>query len=78
MMDNASGLPTCPRQQQQKKTAAQNRAKITHMTSRRSTKLMEQTDAKLLHAAIQGLNRLAREYGVQLRQSYRRIAKRPP
>jgi transposase, IS5 family len=26
------------------------------------------TDAKLLHAAIKGLNRLAREYGVQLRQ----------
>ena len=34
------------------------------------------TDAKLLHAAIKGLNRLAREYGVQRRQSYLRIAKR--
>ena len=33
------------------------------------------TDAKLLHAAIKGLNRLARHHGVQLRQSYRRIAK---
>ena len=28
------------------------------------------TDAKLLHAAIKGLNRLARRHGVQLRQSY--------
>jgi IS5 family transposase len=34
------------------------------------------TDAKLLHAAIKGLNRLARRQGVQLRQSYLRIAKR--
>ena len=34
------------------------------------------TDAKLLHAAINGLNRLARKHGVRLRQSYLRIAKR--
>jgi IS5 family transposase len=34
------------------------------------------TDAKLLHAAIKGLNRLANKHGVQLRQSYVRIAKR--
>ena len=34
------------------------------------------TDAKLMHAAIKGLNRLADEHGVRLRQSYRRIAKR--
>ena len=34
------------------------------------------TDAKLLHAAIRGLNRLARSHGVRLRQSYLRIAKR--
>ena len=34
------------------------------------------TDAKLLHAAIKGLNRLAGKYGVRLRQSYLRIAKR--
>ena len=34
------------------------------------------TDAKLLHAAIEGLNRLVRKHGVQLRQSYRRIAER--
>jgi IS5 family transposase len=34
------------------------------------------TDAKLLHAAIKGLNRLAKKRGVRLRQSYLRIAKR--
>ena len=34
------------------------------------------TDAKLLHAAIRGLNRLANKHGVRLRQSYVRIAKR--
>lgn len=33
------------------------------------------TDAKLLHAAIKGLNRLASKHGVKLRQSYLRIAK---
>lgn len=33
------------------------------------------TDAKLLLAAIKGLNRLARKHGVKLRQSYLRIAK---
>jgi transposase, IS5 family len=34
------------------------------------------TDAKLMHAAIRGLNRLANRCGVRLRQSYLRIAKR--
>jgi transposase, IS5 family len=34
------------------------------------------TDAKLLHAAIMGLNRLASKHGVRLRQSYLRVAKR--
>src|SRR6201989_694609 len=34
------------------------------------------TDAKLLHAAIKGLNQLAHKCGLQLRQSYLRIAKR--
>jgi IS5 family transposase len=34
------------------------------------------TDAKLLHAAIRGLNRLASKHGVRLRQSYLRVAKR--
>ena len=33
------------------------------------------TDAKLLHAAIKGLNRLATRHGVKLRQSYSRVAK---
>jgi transposase, IS5 family len=33
------------------------------------------TDAKLLHAAIKGLNRLARKCRLRLRQSYLRIAK---
>jgi transposase, IS5 family len=33
------------------------------------------TDAKLLHAAIKGLNRVARKCGVRVRQSYLRIAK---
>jgi IS5 family transposase len=30
-------------------------------------------DAKFLHAAIKGLNRLARRHGVRLRQSYSRV-----
>ena len=34
------------------------------------------TDAKLVHAAIKGLNRMASKHGVRLRQSYLRIAKR--
>ena len=34
------------------------------------------TDAKLLHAAIKGLNRMANKHAVRLRQSYLRIAKR--
>ncbi len=34
------------------------------------------TDAKLLHAAIKGLNRLARTHRLRLRQSYLRVAKR--
>jgi transposase, IS5 family len=34
------------------------------------------TDAKLVHAAIRGLNRLARKHGLRLRQSYLRLAKR--
>jgi IS5 family transposase len=33
------------------------------------------TDAKLLHAAIKGLNRLATKHGISLRQSYSRVAK---
>lgn len=33
------------------------------------------TDAKLLHAAIKGLNRLATKHGVRLRQSYVRVTR---
>src|SRR5262249_31180617 len=33
------------------------------------------TEAKLLHAAIKGLARLAKKHGVRLRQSYLRIGK---
>jgi len=33
------------------------------------------TDAKLLHAAIKGIVRLAKKHGVRLRQSYLRVAK---
>jgi IS5 family transposase len=34
------------------------------------------TDAKLLHAAIIGVNRMAQKHGIKLRQSYLRLAKR--
>jgi IS5 family transposase len=34
------------------------------------------TDAKLLHAAIIGVNRVAQKHGIKLRQSYLRLAKR--
>ncbi len=34
------------------------------------------TDAKLLHPAIRGFNRLVTERGVRLRQSYQRVGKR--
>lgn len=34
------------------------------------------TDARLIHAAIKGLNRAARRHGLKLRQSYLRVAKR--
>jgi transposase, IS5 family len=34
------------------------------------------TDAKLLHAAILGLNRMAQKHGMRLRQSYLRVTKR--
>jgi IS5 family transposase len=33
------------------------------------------TDAKLLHAAVKGIVRLAKKHGVRLRQSYLRVAK---
>src|ERR1700741_559633 len=50
--------------------------RVTVDTTVQSKAITFPTDAKLLHAAIKGLNRLARRHGVQLRQSYLRIAKR--
>ena len=51
-------------------------ARVTVDTTVQPKAISFPTDAKLLHAAINGLNRLARKHGVRLRQSYRRIAKR--
>ena len=51
-------------------------ARVTVDTTVQPKNITFPTDAKLLHAAIQGLNRLARRHGVRLRQSYARLAKR--
>lgn len=51
-------------------------ARVTVDTTVQPKNIAFPTDAKLLHAAIKGLIRLARKHGVQLRQSYARIAKR--
>jgi IS5 family transposase len=50
-------------------------ARVTVDTTVQPKNITFPTDAKLLHAAIKGLNRLARRHGVRLRQSYLRIAK---
>jgi IS5 family transposase len=50
-------------------------ARVTVDTTVQPKAITFPTDAKLLHAAIKGLNRLARKLGVRLRQSYLRIAK---
>src|SRR5476651_2454283 len=50
-------------------------ARVTVDTTVQPKAITFPTDAKLLHAAIKGLNRLARTHGVRLRQSYLRIAK---
>ena len=50
-------------------------ARVTVDTTVQPKAITFPTDAKLLHAAIKGLNRLARRHGVRLRQSYLRIAK---
>jgi transposase, IS5 family len=50
-------------------------ARVTIDTTVQPKAISFPTDAKLLHAAIKGLNRLAEKHGVRLRQSYRRIAK---
>src|ERR1700732_1682949 len=51
-------------------------ARVTVDTTVQPKNIAFPTDAKLLHAAIKGLNRLAQKHGVRLRQSYARIAKR--
>ena len=50
-------------------------ARVTVDTTVQPKNVTFPTDAKLLHAAIKGLNRLARKHGVRLRQSYLRLAK---
>jgi IS5 family transposase len=51
-------------------------ARVTVDTTVQPKNITFPTDAKLLHAAIKGLTRLAGKHGVRLRQSYARIAKR--
>ena len=51
-------------------------ARVTVDTTVQPKNVAFPTDAKLLHAAIKGLNRLARKHGIRLRQSYERVAKR--
>jgi IS5 family transposase len=51
-------------------------ARVTVDTTVQPKNITFPTDAKLLHAAIKGLNRLAQKHGVRLRQSYIRVAQR--
>jgi IS5 family transposase len=51
-------------------------ARVTVDTTEQPKAINFPTVAKLLHAAIKGLNRLAKKHGVRLRQSYLRTAKR--
>jgi len=50
-------------------------ARVTVDTTVQPKAISFPTDAKLLHAAIKGLNRLAKRHDVRLRQSYLRVAK---
>jgi len=50
-------------------------ARVTVDTTVQPKAITFPTDAKLLHAAIRGLNRLAKKHGMRLRQSYLRVAK---
>jgi hypothetical protein len=52
------------------------RTRVTVDTTVQPNAITFPTDGKQQHAAIKGLNRLARECGLQLRQSCLRIAKR--
>jgi IS5 family transposase len=56
--------------------ATRHLARVTVDTTVQPKNVTFPTDAKLLHAAIKGVNRLARKHGVKLRQSYERLAKR--
>lgn len=56
--------------------ATRHLARVTVDTTVQPKNVTFPTDAKLLRAAITGLNRLARRHGVKLRQSYERVAKR--
>jgi IS5 family transposase len=51
-------------------------ARVTVDTTVQPKNITFPTDAKLVHAAIKGLNRLAGKHAVALRQSYVRVAKR--
>ena len=51
-------------------------ARVTVDTTVQPKNITFPTDAKLLQAALNGLNRLARRHGVRVRQSYLRVAKR--
>jgi IS5 family transposase len=51
-------------------------ARVNVDTTVQSKNVTFPTDAKLLHAAIKALNVLAKKHGVELRQSYLRVAKR--
>ena len=55
---------------------SKNLARVTVDTTVQPKAISFPTDAKLLHAAIKGLNRLAKKHGLRLRQSYLRLAKR--
>lgn len=55
---------------------SQNLKRVTVDTTVQPKAITFPTDAKLLHAAIKGLNRLARKHRVKLRQSYLRIEDR--
>ena len=54
----------------------QDLARVTVDTTVQPKNITFPTDAKLVHAAIKGLNRMATKHGLKLRQSYARIAKR--
>jgi IS5 family transposase len=51
-------------------------ARVTVDTTVQPKDITFPTDAKLLHAAIKGLNRLVKEHAVPVRQTYLRVAKR--